>query len=175
MKMLPYQYWKSNCGDKTVVRSSYLHNVISYTGKKTSLYWLRTLGFMFIGTFFYNHINQLEISAHSFTVIKVEGNKSINLSHCPWQICTGFLNHIRCLASKRSGKSVKLMEFDQSFYIWLTEQWFKCSNLVYVIYCTLHTEYRVNSRHSLETTNLCQFAYAGSIDQENITMTILFF
>ena len=32
---------KSHCGDKTVVRSSYLHNGISYTGKISSLYWIR--------------------------------------------------------------------------------------------------------------------------------------
>ena len=32
---------KSHCGDKTVVRSSYLHNGISYTGKMSSLYWIR--------------------------------------------------------------------------------------------------------------------------------------
>ena len=38
--MLSYQYRKSHCGDKTVVRSSYLHNGISYTGKITSLYWI---------------------------------------------------------------------------------------------------------------------------------------
>ena len=41
IKMLSYQYRKSHCGDKTVVRSSYLHNGISYTGKTTSLYWIR--------------------------------------------------------------------------------------------------------------------------------------
>ena len=29
---------KSHCGDKTVVRSSYLHNGISYTGEMASLY-----------------------------------------------------------------------------------------------------------------------------------------
>ena len=29
---------KSHCGDKTVVRSSYLHSGISYNGKMTSLY-----------------------------------------------------------------------------------------------------------------------------------------
>ena len=40
MKMLSYQYRKSHCGDKTVVRSSYLHNGISYTGKMSSLYWI---------------------------------------------------------------------------------------------------------------------------------------
>ena len=39
IKMLSYQYRKSHCGDKTVERSSYLHNGISYTGKLTSLYW----------------------------------------------------------------------------------------------------------------------------------------
>ena len=39
IKMSSYQYRKSHCGDKTVVRSSYLHNVISYTGKTASLYW----------------------------------------------------------------------------------------------------------------------------------------
>ena len=43
IKMPSYQYGKSHCGDKTVVRSSYLHNGISYTGKTTSLYWIGTL------------------------------------------------------------------------------------------------------------------------------------
>ena len=44
IKMSFYQYRKSHCGDKTVVRSSYLHNEISYTGKMTSSYWIRALG-----------------------------------------------------------------------------------------------------------------------------------
>ena len=43
IKIPSYQYRKSHCGDKTVVRSSYLHNGISYTGKMTSLYWIRVL------------------------------------------------------------------------------------------------------------------------------------
>ena len=43
IKMSSYQYRKSHCGDKTVVRSSYLHNRSSYTGKTTSLYWIRAL------------------------------------------------------------------------------------------------------------------------------------
>ena len=33
IKMLSYQYRKSHCGDKTILRPSYLHNGISYTGK----------------------------------------------------------------------------------------------------------------------------------------------
>ena len=36
------QYMKSHCEDKTVIKSSYLHNGISYTGKTASLYWLWT-------------------------------------------------------------------------------------------------------------------------------------
>ena len=43
IKMPSYQYRKSHCGDKTVVRSSYLHNGISYTGKTASLYWIGAL------------------------------------------------------------------------------------------------------------------------------------
>ena len=41
IKMTTYQYRKSHCGDKTILRPSYLHNGISYTGKTTSLYWIR--------------------------------------------------------------------------------------------------------------------------------------
>ena len=40
IKVSSNQYRKSHCGNKTVVRSSYLHNGISYTGKMTSLYWI---------------------------------------------------------------------------------------------------------------------------------------
>ena len=43
IKMSSYQYRKSYCADKTVVRSSYLHNGIFYTGKMTSLYWISPL------------------------------------------------------------------------------------------------------------------------------------
>ena len=38
--MSSYQYRKSHCGDKTVVRSSYLYNGISYTAKMISFYWI---------------------------------------------------------------------------------------------------------------------------------------
>ena len=44
IKMLSYQYRKSHCGDKTVVRSSYLHNGIFYTGKITFLYLIGAQG-----------------------------------------------------------------------------------------------------------------------------------
>ena len=44
IKMSSCQYRKSHCGDKTVVRSFYLLNGISYSGKTTSLYWFSPLG-----------------------------------------------------------------------------------------------------------------------------------
>ena len=44
IKISSCQYRKSHCGDKTVVRSSYLHNGISYTAK-IYLYWIRALYF----------------------------------------------------------------------------------------------------------------------------------
>ena len=34
IKMLPYQYRKSHCGDKTILWSSYLHSGISYIGNR---------------------------------------------------------------------------------------------------------------------------------------------
>ena len=43
IKMSSYQYRKSHCGDKTILRPSYLHNGISYSDKTTSLYWIRAL------------------------------------------------------------------------------------------------------------------------------------
>ena len=46
IKMSSFQYRKSHCGDKTVVRSSYLHNGIFYTGKMTSLYWFGPPGYI---------------------------------------------------------------------------------------------------------------------------------
>ena len=40
IKMASFQHRKSHCGDKTILRPSYLHNGITYTGKTTSLYWI---------------------------------------------------------------------------------------------------------------------------------------
>ena len=43
IKMSSYQHRKSHCGDKTILRPSYLHNGISYTGKTTSFNRTRPL------------------------------------------------------------------------------------------------------------------------------------
>ena len=45
IKMPSYQYRKSHCEDKTILRPSYHQNGISYTGKMTSLYWVRAQAF----------------------------------------------------------------------------------------------------------------------------------
>ena len=41
IKMLSYQCRKSHCGDKTIIRLSYLHKGITYMGKMASWYWIR--------------------------------------------------------------------------------------------------------------------------------------
>ena len=41
IKMKSCQYRKSHYGDKTILRSSVLHNGIPYTGKIASLHWIR--------------------------------------------------------------------------------------------------------------------------------------
>ena len=41
IKLTSYHHRKPHCGDETILRPSYLHNGISYTGKMTSLYWIR--------------------------------------------------------------------------------------------------------------------------------------
>ena len=40
IKISSYQYRKSHCGDKTILRPSYLHKGISYSGKMSFLYWI---------------------------------------------------------------------------------------------------------------------------------------
>ena len=41
IKMSSYQHRKSHEWDKMILRPSYLHSGISYTGKMVSLYWIK--------------------------------------------------------------------------------------------------------------------------------------
>ena len=43
IKVSSHQYRKSHCGDKPFSIPCHLHNGNSYTGKMTSLYWIRAL------------------------------------------------------------------------------------------------------------------------------------
>ena len=51
IKMTSYQCRKSHCGDKTILRPSYLYNGTSYTDKMTSLYWIKAQDPNMCGTF----------------------------------------------------------------------------------------------------------------------------
>ena len=78
--MSSYQYRKSYCGDKTVVRSSYLHNGASYTGKIASLYWTNPLG-PFHERF--SIVIQIRWNFHS-ALIEAVGNEVIAIQFCIW-------------------------------------------------------------------------------------------
>ena len=80
--MSSYQYRKSHCGDKRVVRSSYLHSGISYSGKMTSLYWIRAQD---------TSVAQWH-ALHSFTVICALYNRACHPGgHC-WDYWSGALS-----------------------------------------------------------------------------------
>ena len=72
IKISSYRYRKSHCGDNTVVRSSYLHNGISYTGKTISLYWFSPQGPVFIG----------RLSLHVYRIPIIEIRLSWNCLTC---------------------------------------------------------------------------------------------
>ena len=80
IKMPSYRYRKSHCGDKTILRPSYLHNGISYTGKTTSLYWIRALScdseeWLMLKTW----VHPLNLRAiRSVVCLKMHGNCSTN-------------------------------------------------------------------------------------------------
>ena len=66
IKTSSYQYRESHCGHKTVVRSSYLHNGISYAGKMSSLYWIRALCTSYQQTMLWVHMYNVSfITWHS--------------------------------------------------------------------------------------------------------------
>ena len=74
--MTSYQHRKSHCGDKTISRPSYLHNGISYTGKMTSLYWIRALeGDLLTPLYHYGYFiwvsRHLQVTANSTIYSKV--------------------------------------------------------------------------------------------------------
>ena len=92
IKMSSYQYRKSHCGDKTVVRSSYLHNGISYTGQYEQFSCLRFYGFEIPQTIFLKsiqeHCSYLSLfnyrtiwSAHGEKNLTMELHNSIKKPH----------------------------------------------------------------------------------------------
>ena len=75
IKMSSYQYRKSHCGDKTISWPSYLHNGISYTGKTSSVYWIRAQVYAF------HHIPFMALwQLTQFTNLKL--NQSSHILQC---------------------------------------------------------------------------------------------
>ena len=72
IKMSSYQYRKSHCGDKTILRPSYLHNGISYTGKMISLYWIGALDLMTVTRSGQFGINSTAVAYYTHTNSSIE-------------------------------------------------------------------------------------------------------
>ena len=91
IKMSSYQYKKSHCGDKTVIRSSYLHNGISYTGNMTSLYWISPLDTTAAGTMGVHLMFQLNIIHTNITLFQLAIHVFASLTH--WaSLCDSFIS-----------------------------------------------------------------------------------
>ena len=92
--MSPYQYRKSHCGDKTVVRSSYLHNGISYT-VRCHLYiesgpWWPFLGY-YLGVLSISQFTTVHLKIR-YTQMKYMGNWSSNSYHMTFPAGVGWFN-----------------------------------------------------------------------------------
>ena len=89
IKMSSYLYRKSHCGDKTVVRSSYLHNGFSYTGKMSSSYWIRALVMPYVRRQTITWINAVLMSTEAlginFSEIWLQKNSNFHSTKCIWK------------------------------------------------------------------------------------------
>ena len=103
IKMSSYRHRKSHCGDKMILRPSYLHNGISYTDKMISLYWIRALvsqagisNCIPQNTVGYNYL--------SLPKIPVSGTKVLNISVHSYRMHASLkLSHISIIASPITG------------------------------------------------------------------------
>ena len=115
IKKSSYQYRKSNYGDKTILRPSYLHNGISYTGKTTSLYWIRALVWcglhndvlaFLLGVFLSPHVSILsKLQSWGLLLIRYpsQNHMNSNLAKVYWSISSisvaqSFWNFAHCRA-----------------------------------------------------------------------------
>ena len=110
IQMLSFQYRKSHRGDKTILRPSYLHNGISYTGKMTSLYWIRAL--ITIITVYPMQY------AHSFVLLCLVSVLSLVDSPHKWPVMQSFGVFFHVNLNKLLNK--------QSSCQWFEIQWWSC-------------------------------------------------
>ena len=130
IKMSSYQYRKSHCGDKTVVRSSYLHNGISYTGKMTSLYWFIPLDI----TFF-------RVQIARFMSCQTRGGRTSKPDVCFWFWCMD----VHTKLGKRYGNYIyqfyRLLVDKQSPFSCYLSRWLQAYYDIYV--CNFHLDFVV--------------------------------
>ena len=102
IKMSSYQYRKSHCGDETVVRSSYLHSGVSYTGKMSYLYWIgalmtlhKTMSIIIVAKFgpmptnfwFIMAKSYREVDIMNWDILVIGPKSARSFSLCPSQHC----------------------------------------------------------------------------------------
>ena len=94
IKITSYQYRKSHFGDKTVVRSSYLHNGTSYIGKMSSLYWI---GAQVSQAWISNCIPQDTMGCNYISLLEIpaSGNKVLIWLHCNHNVS---YIHLKCIS-----------------------------------------------------------------------------
>ena len=98
IKMTSYQYRKSHCGDKTILRPSYLHNGISYTAKMISIYWIRPCEFYLTSKVVPVYLKCINAWFITFTPteeflqqfhLRFKGLQTISATALPEQCCSG--------------------------------------------------------------------------------------
>ena len=117
IKMTSYQYRKSHYWDKTILRPSYLHNGISYTGKMTSLYWIRA-----------QVSNNARASAGAeLTINLVQFSSECiwqSLSACRW-LCAAFYGTGPCFTTATWRCRKNFSQWERSFRWKLRCHWLK--------------------------------------------------
>ena len=98
--------WDFHCGDKTILQPSYLHNRISYTGKMTSLHWIRAQGSWWFGNTISQDIpreyfsfstrrltNLLKMAISDSVQLILSHKLIINVSHTMWYYTHMYLEY----------------------------------------------------------------------------------
>ena len=109
IKSSSYQYRKSHCGDKTAVRSSYLHNGISFTGKMTSLYWFNLLPLSWLVQRAVSRLVYLFIG-NAWQIIGIESIPFSNTNRLLMIICywRPWMTMFRCCCTESSSTQVTM-------------------------------------------------------------------
>ena len=130
--MSSYQYRKSHCGDKTVVRSSYLHNWISYTGKMASLYWIRALimhryewPISSVCHFFLAPCSYLSGQVHDHAFILMQSCLESTQSYFAFEFAKQYLKDITVIVSNRCQCCCQKFLFSKGYYIILLQDFLK--------------------------------------------------